>query len=173
MLCPDIEQDLENLGTGYERFPISAETGGPPQGYNCIAFAAGRTDQWWWPSHYKFLYYWPPHLLREAENCETPENFIRAFEWLGYKQCKNGKCVRGIEKVAIFLKNKVPKHAARQLESGLWISKCGGLHDIHHETLEEVQGLLYGTAAIFMHRRRDGKAFLKDRLLAFWRRLPF
>ncbi len=106
MRCFEIEQDLENLrGTGYEKYPISPKTPFPPKGYNCIAFAAGQTDRWWWPSPNKFLYFWPPHLLREFPGTETMENFIKAFEWKGYRPCKGGKYKKNIEKVAIFIKN--------------------------------------------------------------------
>jgi hypothetical protein len=165
MQCYQLESALENLkGTGYERYPISPQTDPAPKGYNCIAFAAGHQDRPWWPHPDKFLYYWPPHLARETVDLETAANFIRAFEWKGYKVCKDGNRKKGIEKVAIFLRNNRPKHAARQLESGLWTSKCGDLEDIQHETLKAGEGKAYGNAIIFLHRRRDGKPFMKDRL---------
>ena len=171
MACLDLEGFLENLkGTGYDQYPISAKTPPKPKGYNCIAYAAGHTDKWWWPDPKNYAYYWPPHLPREFPNTETKENFIRAFEWKGYKQCSNGKHENGIEKVAIFLKNNRPTHAARQLESSLWTSKCGEMQDIQHENLSAVEGAIYGTAVIFMHRRRDGKPFLFDAIFAFIKR---
>jgi hypothetical protein len=158
MLCVELERRLENLrGTGYDKYPISPQTAGPPQGYNCIAFAAGHTDRWWWPHINRFIYYWPPHLPREV--VPTPENFIHAFEWKGYTICANGRHKKGIEKVAIFCRGGLPKHAARQLPSGIWISKCGGLEDIQHETLSAVEGNDYGKAVVFLHRRIDGKPF--------------
>ncbi len=172
MVCPQLEIELENLGgTGYERYPISPQTPPPPFGYNCIAYAAGHMDRWWWPSPRKYLYYWPPHLPREPQGAETQENFIRAFEWKGYRKCDNGKFKKGIEKVAIFVKNNAPTHAARQLENGFWTSKCGQLEDIQHETLAAVEGRLYGVAVIFLHRRRDGRPFWKDRFKEAIRRL--
>jgi hypothetical protein len=174
MACLQLESELENLkGTGYDKYPISPQTPPVPFGYNCIAFAAGCTDRCWWPHPNKFLYYWPPHLSREAPELETVNNFIKAFEWKGYRVCKDGKFKKGVEKVVIFAKNNHPKHAARQLDSGRWISKCGSLEDIQHETLTAVQGQIYGTAHTFMHRRADGKPFWKDRFASLVKRLKF
>jgi hypothetical protein len=153
-----LECELENLGgSGYDQLPISAQTLRPPDWYNCIAYAAGHMDAWWWPDPKRFLYYWPPHLPRELPGWETSENFIRAFEWKGYKVCENGSLEVGIEKVVIFLKNNRPTHAARQLESGVWTSKCGRLEDIQHAALAAVEGRAYGQALIFLCRRRVGK----------------
>jgi hypothetical protein len=124
----------------------------------------------WWPHPLRFVYFWPPHLPRETVNLETAENFIRAFEWKGYVRCKDGTHKKGVEKVAIYLKNNVPKHAARQLESGLWTSKCGTLQDIQHERLKDVEGNLYGEAVIFLRRRRDGRPLWRDRMLKLLKR---
>ena len=166
MPCLELEHEIQSLiGTGYDQYPISPKTPPLPKGYNCIAFAAGHTDsppgdmnRPWWPHPNKF-YFWPPHLPREYPGLETVENFVRAFEWIGYRRCKDGKLRTGIEKVVIFLKNNRPTHAARQLESGLWTSKCGRLEDIQHETLTVMECSDYGKAAVFLHRRRDGKPF--------------
>jgi hypothetical protein len=166
-----LEKAFKNLRTdGYDKYPISPKT--PDfKGYNCIAWAAGEDQIRWWPHQSNpFLFFWPRHLLREPENQETLENFIRAFEWKGYKRgCKNGKLKKGIEKVAIYTISGVPKHAARQLESGRWTSKCGNWEDIQHETTSGVEGTIYGHATYFLHRRRDGKPFLKDRIQALFK----
>lgn len=175
MRCWQLESELENLrGSGYDKKPVSPQTLGRFGRYNCIAYAAGDTNEWWWPELEKFKAYWPPHLPREPRDQETLENFIQAFEWKGYKRgCKNGKFKKGIEKVAIFVNpsTRVPTHAARQLESGVWTSKCGMLEDIQHETLDVVEGKMYGKVAVFLHRRRDGKLFLKDLIMAWLKKL--
>jgi hypothetical protein len=44
--------------------------------YNCVAFAAGETQRWWWP----IGAYWP----EQAPRHETIESFIVAFQALGY-----------------------------------------------------------------------------------------
>jgi hypothetical protein len=169
MRCKQLEEEIPSLiGTGYDQRPISPQTSGPPHGYNCIAFAFGDTTKWWWPSPYKFIYYWPPHLRREIPNAETIENFILAFEWKGYRVCRDGSLKRGLEKIAIYANDRnCPTHAARQLESGIWVSKCGRLEDVQHTEPSHVEGALYGRAHTFMHRRRDGKPFWRERFNTF------
>jgi hypothetical protein len=155
MVCPELERQLENLrGSGYDRHPVSPQT---PRlkGYNCIAFAAGDKSRRWWPHPNKFAFYGPEHLPREVPGAETLPNFINAFAFLGYSCCQHGTLEKGTEKVVIFLKNGHPTHAARQLENGLWTSKCGNSEDIHHKTLEAVEGRVYGKAHTFLHRPRD------------------
>ncbi|MGO8698328.1 MAG: hypothetical protein ACLQVY_11495 [Limisphaerales bacterium] len=163
MRCWQLESALENLGgSGYDQRAVSRQTLGRV-GYNCIAYAAGDTEKRWWPHPNKFAAFWPEHLPREPLNAETLENFIRAFEWKGYKRgCPDGELKEGIEKVAIFALGGRPTHAARQLESGYWTSKCGFLEDIEHPTLAAVEGKAYGKAVIFLHRRRDGTPLLDN-----------
>ncbi len=53
--------------------------------YNCIAWAAGENHRRWWPADWDTVtFYWPPHLPRQPLGKETLENFVRAFESLGY-----------------------------------------------------------------------------------------
>ncbi|MCI0458360.1 MAG: hypothetical protein L0Z62_15455 [Gemmataceae bacterium] len=52
--------------------------------YNCIAWAAGVTDDWWWP-HPEGRVFWPPGVTRAA----TITAFEEAFAWLGYKPCES------------------------------------------------------------------------------------
>lgn len=116
--------------------------------YNCVAFAAGETHRWWWP----IGAYWPEQVPRH----ETIEGFIRAFQALGYSPCDDGTLEAGYEKVAIYAdESGVPTHMARQLPSGMWISKCGSLEDIEHEALEALAGFGptgYGEVVRFLQR---------------------
>jgi hypothetical protein len=164
MRCLEIEQFLENLGPDdYDQDDVS-----PQDDHNCIAYALGEKDKPWWPSiRLKDDFEWPSDLPRQDDDQETLENFILAFQKRGYKICKNGRLKKGIEKVAIFAISGLPKHAALQLESGIWGSKCGGYEDIKHFTLSSVEGKNYGKVAVFLHRRRDGRPFLKDRIQAW------
>jgi hypothetical protein len=167
MRCILLETLLENLGPDdYDQDRISPRTVHLPlrEKHNCIALAAGENDKWWWPSkRFESSYYWPDHLPREESLKETLPNFIRAFATKGYKVCKSAKLERGVEKVAIYvgpLGN--PTHAARQLESGLWLSKCGDLEDIEHKSLAALEGKVYGNAVAFLKRKRDTMSFLVD-----------
>jgi hypothetical protein len=126
---------------GYEL--ISPET----EDYNCIAYAAGDEKRWWWPDPLN-MYFWP------ATRALTLAAFVEAFETLGYKRCVDGSLEAGHEKIAIFMNQNGPKHAARQKNDGTWCSKLGDDKDIEHPQLAAVAGPLYGTAVQFMRRRR-------------------
>lgn len=114
--------------------------------YNCIAWAYGRNDRWFWPTKKG---YWPENILRD----ESVEAFIQLFASIGYELCDNGSLEDGIEKVAIYLKNGLPKHAARQLDNGKWTSKLGIQVDVSH-TLAALEGGEYGNVSHFMRRQR-------------------
>jgi hypothetical protein len=114
--------------------------------YNCIAWAAGVTDDWWWPDPMG-ISAWPA----AAPRSETVEAFLAAFESLGYVRCDDALFEPGFEKVALYAVDGVPKHAARQLPSGRWTSKCGELEDIEH-ALDGLVGTWYGTVVHILKR---------------------
>ena len=121
--------------------------------YNCIAWAAGEDDRWWWPIPYNSApYYWP-----ESDKDELLEDFISGFGTLGYISCDSGSMEEEYEKIAIYLdEGGEISHMARQLSTGLWTSKCGNLEDIQHnlEDLEGNDGYGYGKVTHFMKRKR-------------------
>src|SRR5262245_54811781 len=106
-------------------------------GYNCIAWAAGVTDAWWWPVPGRF---WPAGAPRE----ETLAALVAAFTGLGYAPCESPELEPGAEKVALYAHQGTPTHAARQLPDGRWSSKLGPNVDIEHSTLDAVAGGAYG-----------------------------
>jgi len=118
--------------------------------YNCIAWAAGDTERWWWPHVDAF---WPAQIPRTVDI----RSFVSAFEMLNYEACgENFSFESGYEKVAIYTDpTGSPTHMARQLESGVWASKLGELWDIIHHTLEGIEGESYGQAALAMRRIRS------------------
>jgi hypothetical protein len=120
--------------------------------YNCIAWAAGEDDRFWWPDLLG-IGYWPPGAVRR----ETLDAFVEAYGTLGYAVCADGILEEGFEKVALFTRAGKPTHAARQLRSGAWTSKLGRSFDIEHDTPEAVAGVpgcgIYGEVAVFLRRR--------------------
>jgi hypothetical protein len=119
----------------------------PDDGYNCIAWAAKVTTEWWWPVGLEQTH-WPEGAPREV----TLEAFREAFATLGYFVCESGQPEPGYEKIALFASDMAtPRHAARQLPSGRWTSKLGKLEDIEHE-LHDLEGALYGAVVLFMKR---------------------
>ncbi len=125
--------------------------------YNCIAWAVGKKDTFWWPQKLAG-YYWPNGLPREPLNRETVENFLRAFETEGFQRCEHAEFESGFEKVALYVNHlEVPKHAARSLPNGGWTSKLGDDEDIEHPTLGVLEGHAYGRAKYFLKRPCPGR----------------
>lgn len=125
-----------------------AETSPPTAQYNCIAWAAGRTDAWWWPLPVG-AYFWPADVPRS----ETLSSFLLAFQSLGYRQCDDETLEPTFERIALFVADDKPTHAARQLSDGSWTSKLGKWIDISH-SLRALVGPMYGDVAALMKRPR-------------------
>jgi hypothetical protein len=116
--------------------------------YNCIAWAAGAVDAWWWPFGDPDQVYWPEGM----ERLTTLDAFRQVFAILGYVVCVGEELERGFEKVALFAKAEgIPQHAARQIPNGLWTSKLGRAEDIEHQ-LHDLEGEVYGTIVLIMKR---------------------
>jgi hypothetical protein len=116
------------------------------QVYNCIAWAAGDIDRWWWPD-LSNRRYWPEGIAR----LETVAAFQAAFGSLGFAVCENSDLQVGFDKIAIFADADGPQHAARQLSNGRWTSKIGELEDIEH-SLHALEGAEYGKVAVVLRR---------------------
>ena len=141
-----IKQVFENLKDG--EFEITSPFDAK---YNCIAHAADDNEKWWWAVDTKTAgndVFWFNNIPSQA----TLENFILAFQKLGYQPCDNAELEKDSEKIAIYISTKdeihspkgTPTHMARQLSSGKWTSKLGQDVDISHRTLNSVEGNLYG-----------------------------
>jgi hypothetical protein len=127
------------------------ETSPPTWDYNCIAWAASRTDRWWEPDA-SLQFFWPPGVPRQY----TLIAYVAAYESEGFVVCPSDHFEIFSEKIVIYVvSNGVPKHAARQLDNGKWTSKLGPNIDIEHATPEAVSGGHYGQPACFMRRRRS------------------
>lgn len=134
-----IQRRFPNIGSYVIRSPATS-------GYNCIAWAAGDADRWWWPDP---DYYWPEQASREP----TLDAFVAAFRPLGYEVCEDASLEAGYEKIALYAtESGEPTHATRQLPSGGWTSKLGKSKDIEHETPGSVEGSVYGRVCIIMKR---------------------
>lgn len=119
--------------------------------YNCIAWAAGLSDEPWWPADDLDVAYWPASVPQEV----TLAAFVAAFRTIDYEPCPDGTAEPGYEKVTIYARGGVPTHAARRL-SGLlsdewWTSKLGQDQDIVHR-LDALDGPVYGSPAVFLRR---------------------
>jgi hypothetical protein len=116
--------------------------------YNCIAWAFGDHEKWYWPTEHPH-HYWPPNIRRELDL----QSFIELYQLIGYQMCNNQNLEAGLEKIAVFaFPNGEPTHATRQLPNGYWTSKMGPWHDVEHtlNSLNNSRG--YGNVAIIMSR---------------------
>ncbi len=140
-----IEREFPQLkSTGYSiENPKSKE-------YNCIAWAAGENNRWWWPDQFN-IGFWPTGIPRE----ESLKVFIMAFEQLGYSVCKSANFEEGYEKIAIYidLRGK-PVHAARQLSTSHWTSKLGKAEDVNH-SIAGFDNSCYGSVAVIMKQLKN------------------
>lgn len=146
--APDLKSVFPHLNSDNHRLASPVDGS-----YNCIAYAANDTTSWWWPTEKPIGgIYWPPDAPRE----ETLEAFKIVFEGLGYTQCLDGTLEPGIEKIAVYVnRDGTPTHAARQLQTGEWVSKLGENVDIEHSYPDAVGGYEkqgYGRVAFFMAR---------------------
>ncbi len=91
-----VEPSLEDIFPGL-RGQSYQITSPKDQRYNCIAYAAGDTRNWWWPSEFEEDF-WPAGVARE----ETIAAFRDAFATLGYAVCNEDGLEAGYDKVAIF-----------------------------------------------------------------------
>jgi hypothetical protein len=134
------------------QFPNLTEVNSRPtspydEDYNCIAWAAGSVDQWWWPDPLGQCY-WPPDIPRTV----SIDAFVLAFGREGYTQKSDPSLEAGRGKVAIYADgNGAPTHAARQLPNGWWASKLGQQIDIEHE-LSALDGPEYGSVVMILSR---------------------
>jgi hypothetical protein len=143
-MAEHLEQAFPALaGAGYQ------VTSPQDDAYNCIAYAAGDTTDWWWPDEpdQPDSSHWPPGIPR----AETVEAFRDAFATLGYTVCNDDTLEPGCEKIALFALAGVPKHAARQMPTGRWTSKLGLREDIEH-SLHDLTGMVYGSVVLVMKR---------------------
>lgn len=130
-----------------QQFPLeitSPETGN----YNCIAWALEETNWNYWP-HPEPFFAWHPAVPRE----ETLEALVQFFQTHGFEVCENSRLEKGFNKIALFAKDGVPTHVARQVSSKKWTSKLGILEDVRH-TIEAISGGVYGEVAVFMKKKK-------------------
>lgn len=138
--------DITNAFPSLRDFQVTSP---PDSRYNCVAWAAGMDDEWWWPNG---IDYWPP----EAPLDITVSAFIVAFAPLGFETCDSGALEEGVEKVAIYaLPDGRTTHTARQLSTGRWTSKLGSEEDIEHASPAELEGAVYGAVVGYMRRVID------------------
>ncbi len=113
--------------------------------YNCVAWAVGVTDVWWWPDDDRF---WPPSAPQEL----TVASMLAALGSAGYVPCDDGVLEPGFEKATVYAKAGLPTHVARQLPGGRWSSKLGQDCVVSHATTAGLEGAVYGQVVAHLRR---------------------
>jgi hypothetical protein len=126
-----------------EPFEVTSPSSGE---YNCIAWALNDQTRFIWPLRQRG-FYWPRRLPVE----ETLEAFTKLFAAKKYQVCEDGSLEAGFQKLALFEKDGIPTHAARQLPDGNWTSKLGAHIDVRH-SLGALDGGRYGNVALFFKK---------------------
>jgi hypothetical protein len=80
------------------------------------------------------------------------EAFIELFRSVNYECCDTSVPENSFEKIAIYMLDNIPTHAARQLPNGKWTSKLGSGID-EHDTPDCLNGPIYGKSAIIIKRK--------------------
>jgi hypothetical protein len=138
---------LQSLFPGLQNSPYRITSPADPK-YNCIAWAASETSQWWWPEGKPPDVNWPASAPSEVKL----DAFTAAFMTLGYVAATDESLEAGFEKIALFADAAgIPTQAARQLSSGQWTSKLGEAEDIEHE-LRALEGEIYGKVGVILKR---------------------
>lgn len=114
--------------------------------YNCVAWAAGRSNEWW---DIAPGYCWPDGVPRDC----SLENIVKVFQGLGFNNCDSDALEQGFEKVAIYGDEYMWTHVARQLATGKWTSKIGSMEDIEHDALAGLCGDEYGKVMRVLKRK--------------------
>ena len=119
-----------------------------PSLYNCIAYAAGDTSQWW---EYTRRHYWPSYATRSPRI----ESLQEVFAGLGYGECDDGSFEPGYQKAALYEDDGEYQHASIQMPNGAWRSKMGRGPVIEHLSPESLSDGIYGSPTVFMRRATD------------------
>lgn len=131
-----------------QQFPLASAkhqiTSEKDDRYNCVAWALHDEKEWW--SHLSG-YKWP------APRSPRIDSLVAVFTALGYERCTSADVEQGWEKVALYQKESIWKHVARQLPSGKWTSKLGPDEDIEHDDLACMCGNSYGELYCVMRKR--------------------
>ncbi len=112
--------------------------------YNCVAWAAGDTENWWQPG-----FFWRTQIPSDEYGIGA---LVDAFKSLGFESCENDSPEPGFERVALYGSTLLYTHAARQLVGGKWTSKLGKAEDIEHDSPDVVAGGIYGEVVEIMRR---------------------
>jgi hypothetical protein len=113
--------------------------------YNCIAWAFKDSQRIWWPNAQRS--FWPI----DVKGLTDLEAFEKWFKQDGWEETSEDGFENGFEKIALYILNGKPTHAARMIGDKIWTSKLGQNIDLSH-TLDDLNGPSYGSAERFFRK---------------------
>lgn len=119
----------------------------PSAAYNSFAAVSGDRGRWWWPG---FECFWP----KSAPALESITCFRETYCSLGFEEASHVAREAGIEKIDIFARKNKPTHASYQIDTGLWASKLGKVHEILH-ALNDLAGDAFGEPKVILRRKKE------------------
>ena len=124
-------------------------TSAKDKSYNCVAWALGADDDWIDHSGMTGTT-WPAGI----DDSGSVASWIALFAREGYSACDSDEAEQGFEKVAIYANGEEATHVSRQLDGNKWrwASKLGGLEDIEHLALANLECATYGAVARILRR---------------------
>lgn len=125
--------------------------------YNCVGFAAEDERHWWEAGCNGGRYYWPPRPHRQITDVA---GVAEIFTAQGFEPTDNREIEPGYEKIAIYssLDTLEFTHIARS-DGQVWKSKLGKGQDIHHFSLDVLEGDQedeYGIVEVVLRRALPG-----------------
>ena len=141
MISPALLAAFPNLAFGDPAVVLP-----PDARYNCVAWAAGVTDAWWWPGDPAG--YWPPAAPQE----ETVAAVVAALGTAGFMPCADGTPEAGFDRAAVYVRAGATTHVAVQRSGGRWSSKLGRDCVVGHATPAALEGVVFGKVVVYFRR---------------------
>lgn len=132
--------------------------------YNCIGFAIGFKNVWVSTGRDIPWFWWPPTVPLNT----NPDSLKQTFVYFGFEECGDDVCEDGYDKVVLYEKEGMWKHAARVIGDNLYHSKLGEGHDIHHrggDVLNKASKpeYSYGKPYAYMRRKKEDNHITEDK----------
>ena len=105
--------------------------------YNCVAWAASDSTQWWEPG-----WFWP------IDGADLKS----IMEASGYCVCSKSDAQQSDVAIVLYRDEGEYTHIAWRLPSGKWTSKFGKWQDIEHDHPEDVAEGIYGEISDYLHQ---------------------
>lgn len=124
--------------------------------YNCLAWAIGDDERWWWPATLAQRVGGYPAWPDNLDGTNSLDVIVEFLGRFGFEKCESPALDPALEKVAIYgTSEDSVAHFSRQLSDGSWTSKLGRGEDISHFELGALESDVYGEVVSIVCRPRQ------------------